>query len=452
LNTAFEIAKRISFYKQKNYTRFIVRLSIAATAISVAAILLTFSIVNGFQSTISSKLYTFWGHIQISAVDGANLKEDSQVIKNIQTIPNIQSASAFLNQTMVLGKDIEIEGLNAKGIADFTNIPNLIQGRLIQKNSQTSAKEIVLSKNIAAKLNIAIGDQVRLYFFQKNQVQERKLTVVGLFHSGIEEYDLKNVFVDIHLLQQLMQDPTAITGYQINVKDLNKIAETQIDIQSKLPDNWVGSASSDLYPQLFDWIQVQNINRNITIVIMLLIAVVNLITCLLILLLERIPMIGSLNAMGATNTMIQKVFLYQASFIAWIGIGLGVLIGLGLSLLQLKFQWIHLDESAYLIDVLPIQIQPLQVVGVIFGTAIICYLSFLLPTIWIKKISPAKAIIPVATAAFKDSAAPYFGIVIGSVINDKMGGRIPFDSLPITNMPSLAKAVVCIDFPSSTAP
>ena len=392
MNTAFEIAKRISFYKQKNYTRFIVRLSIAATAISVAAILLTFSIVNGFQSTISSKLYTFWGHIQISAVDGANLKEDSQVIKNIQTIPNIQSASAFLNQTMVLGKDIEIEGLNAKGIADFTNIPNLIQGRLIQKNSQTSAKEIVLSKNIAAKLNIAIGDQVRLYFFQKNQVQERKLTVVGLFHSGIEEYDLKNVFVDIHLLQQLMQDPTAITGYQINVKDLNKIAETQIDIQSKLPDNWVGSASSDLYPQLFDWIQVQNINRNITIVIMLLIAVVNLITCLLILLLERIPMIGSLNAMGATNTMIQKVFLYQASFIAWIGIGLGVLIGLGLSLLQLKFQWIQLDESAYLIDILPIQIQPLQVIGVIFGTAIVSYLSFLLPTIWIKKISPAKAI------------------------------------------------------------
>ena len=392
MNTAFEIAKRISFYKQKNYTRFIVRLSIAATAISVAAILLTFSIVNGFQSTISSKLYTFWGHIQISAVDGANLKEDSQVIKNIQTIPNIQSASAFLNQTMVLGKDIEIEGLNAKGIADFTNIPNLIQGRLIQKNSQTSAKEIVLSKNIAAKLNIAIGDQVRLYFFQKNQVQERKLTVVGLFHSGIEEYDLKNVFVDIHLLQQLMQDPTAITGYQINVKDLNKIAETQIDIQSKLPDNWVGSASSALYPQLFDWIQVQNINRNITIVIMLLIAVVNLITCLLILLLERIPMIGSLNAMGATNTMIQKVFLYQASFIAWIGIGLGVLIGLGLSLLQLKFQWIQLDESAYLIDVLPIQIQPLQVIGVILGTAIVSYLSFLLPTIWIKKISPAKAI------------------------------------------------------------
>ena len=392
MNTAFEIAKRISFYKQKNYTRFIVRLSIAATAISVAAILLTLSIVNGFQSTISSKLYAFWGHIQIIAINGANINDDSQVTEKIKRISNIQSASAFLNQTMVLAKDVEIEGLNAKGIADFTNIPNLIQGRLIQSNSQSPSKEIILSKNIATKLKIVIGDQVSLYFFQNNQVQERKLIVVGLFHSGIEEYDLKNVFVDIQLLQQMIQTPAAISGYQINLKDLSKLAETQNEIQALLPDNWVNSASANLYPQLFDWIQVQNINRNITIIIMLLIAVVNLITCLLILLLERIPMIGSFNAMGATHAMIQKVFLYQASFIAWIGIGLGLLIGLGLSLLQLKFHWIQLDESAYLIDTLPIQIQPLQVIGVVVGTALVCYLSFLLPTIWVKKISPAKAI------------------------------------------------------------
>ena len=392
MNTALEIAKRISFYKQKNYTRFIVRLSIAATAISVAAILLTFSIVNGFQSTVSDKLFSFWGHLQISSVSGANLSDEAQLAKKIKSIPNIQSASAFLNQTMVLAKDIEIEGLNAKGIADYASIPNLIQGRVIQSDGQSPSKEIVLSKNLATKLHITIGDQVRLYFFQNNQVQERKLSVVGLFHSGIEEYDLKNVFVDIHLLQQLIQAPNAISGYQINVKDLSTIAQTQIDVQSNLPENWVATESKNLYPQLFDWIQVQNINRNITIIIMLFIAIVNLITCLLILLLERVPMIGSLNAMGATHAMIRKVFLYQASFIACAGIGLGVLIGIGLSILQLKFQWIQLNESAYLIDVLPIQIQPLQVIGVIVGTAILCYLSFLLPTIWIKKISPAKAI------------------------------------------------------------
>jgi lipoprotein-releasing system permease protein len=392
LNTAFEIAKRISFYKQKNYTRFIVRLSIAATAISVAAIILTFSIVNGFQSTVSDKIYSFWGHLQIASINGSNLNDDPEIAKRIQAIPNVQSASAYLNQTMVLAKEIEIEGLNAKGIADYNHIPNLFKGRVMQSNGKTLSKEIVVSKKIATKLKIDIGDQVSLYFLQNGQVQERKLKVVGLYHTGIEEYDTKNVFVAIQQLQQLIQSPSAISGYQVNVNDIDVIPETQSKIQSILPDNWVSSASSALYPQLFDWIQVQSINRNITIIIMLFIAIVNLITCLLILLLERIPMIGSLTAMGAAHNMIRSIFLYQASFIAWMGIGLGVIVGLGLSLLQLKFQWIHLDETAYLIDVLPIRIQPIQIIGVIFGTAFVSYISFLLPTLWIKKISPARAV------------------------------------------------------------
>lgn len=392
MNTAFEIAKRISFYKQKNYTRFIVRLSIAATAISVAAIILTFSIVNGFQSTVSDKIYSFWGHLQIASINGSNLNDDPEIAKRIQAIPNVQSASAYLNQTMVLAKEIEIEGLNAKGIADYNHIPNLFKGRVMQSNGKTLSKEIVVSKKIATKLKIDIGDQVSLYFLQNGQVQERKLKVVGLYHTGIEEYDTKNVFVAIQQLQQLIQSPSAISGYQVNVNDIDVIPETQSKIQSILPDNWVSSASSALYPQLFDWIQVQSINRNITIIIMLFIAIVNLITCLLILLLERIPMIGSLTAMGAAHNMIRSIFLYQASFIAWMGIGLGVIVGLGLSLLQLKFQWIHLDEAAYLIDVLPIRIQPIQIIGVIIGTAFVSYLSFLLPTLWIKKISPARAV------------------------------------------------------------
>jgi len=392
LNTAFEIAKRISFYKQKNYTRFIVRLSIAATAISVAAIILTFSIVNGFQSTVSDKIYSFWGHLQIASINGSNLNDDPEIAKRIQAIPNVQSASAYLNQTMVLAKEIEIEGLNAKGIADYNHIPNLFKGRVMQSNGKTLSKEIVVSKKIATKLKIDIGDQVSLYFLQNGQVQERKLKVVGLYHTGIEEYDTKNVFVAIQLLQQIIQSPSAISGYQVNVNDIAVIPETQSKIQSILPDNWVSSASSALYPQLFDWIQVQSINRNITIIIMLFIAIVNLITCLLILLLERIPMIGSLTAMGAAHNVIRSIFLYQASFIAWMGIGLGVIVGLGLSLLQLKFQWIHLDEAAYLIDVLPIRIQPIQIIGVIIGTAFVSYLSFLLPTLWIKKISPASAV------------------------------------------------------------
>lgn len=392
MNTAFEIAKRISFYKQKNYTRFIVRLSIAATAISVAAILLTFSIVNGFQTELSQKIYSFWGQIQISAVSGSALENKPEVVQQITTLPAVQKVAAYLNQPMVLAKALEIEGLNAKGIEEVTATPQVSKGRRLSNDPQSIVKEIMVSKTIADKLQIKLGDQVRLYFFQNGRAQERKLTVVGLFHTGIEEYDSKNVFVDLKLLQQLIQSPNTITGYQIYLNELGNMPQTLSAIQSMLPENWVSSASADVYPQLFDWIEVQEINRNITIIILLFIAIVNLMTCLLILLLERIPMIGTLTAMGASQNMIRKVFVYQASFIAWVGIGLGVFIGLGLSFLQLKYHWIRLDESAYLMDSVPIRIQVDQVIGVIMGTAVVSYISFLIPTIWIKKISPAKAV------------------------------------------------------------
>ena len=392
MNTAFEIAKRISFFKQKNYTRFIVRLSIAATAISVATILLTFSIVNGFQSTISRKVFSFWGHIQITSVDGNFLNENPAILNQLKSNPEIEATTPYLNQTMVLAKEIEIEGLNAKGIANFTMIPDLSKGRTIKLDAQSISREVVISKAIASKLKIDTGDQVKLYFLQNGSVQERKLIVVGLFHTGIEEYDLKNVFVDLKLLQQLVQGSAIINGYQVNLKDLDKVDAVQDNIRNSLPENWVSSASADVYPQLFDWIKVQSINRNITIFIMLLIAIVNLITCLLILILERVPMIGGLTAMGASHQMIRKVFMYQASFITWIGIGLGLLLGMGLSFIQMKFQIIHLDEAAYLVDRLPILIKPMQVIGVLVGTVVVSYLSFLLPTLWIKKMSPAKAV------------------------------------------------------------
>ena len=146
------------------------------------------------------------------------------------------------------------------------------------------------------------------------------------------------------------------------------------------------------YPQIFDWIGVQTTNRNVAITIMLLIAIVNLITCLFILMLERIPMIGTLTAIGASNGFIRQVFIYQASIICWSGVVLGSIIGIGLSLLQQHFGWIQLDETAYFVKTLPIKMVPIQIISILLGTVVISYISFLLPTLWIKRISPAAAI------------------------------------------------------------
>lgn len=388
----FEIAKRISFQKQKNYTRFIVRLSIAATSISVAAILITLSIVNGFQHVVSDKVYSFWGQIRIASVNGAPLTIDNNVALELKKLPAVQSVTPFLNQSIVLAYEQDIEGVVAKGQPSSNATPFIIEGRGIQPLSDRIVSEVVLSQKLAATLKIKLGAEVRMYFFNAGNVQQRKLTVVGLYHSGIEDYDSKFIVVDLKLLQQLNNQPNEIEGYSIALKKDAKIDATNDAVQAKMPVNWVSTTIKDYYPQIFDWIGVQSINRNVTITIMLIIAIVNLLTCLFILMLERVTMIGTLGALGATSGFIRQIFLYQASFICWMGIGLGTLIGLGLCFLQEKFEWIQLDETAYFIKTLPIEFNVTQIASVIIGTALVCYVSFLIPTLWIKKISPTKAI------------------------------------------------------------
>jgi lipoprotein-releasing system permease protein len=216
--------------------------------------------------------------------------------------------------------------------------------------------------------------------------------VIGFYHSGIEEYDRQFVLMNIKNVQKILNNYTQIEGYAVTLKkDLytDKVLDA---LQKKLPEGWVATPIKDYYPQIFDWIGVQTINRNVAITIMLIIAIVNLITCLFILMLERVSMIGTLTAMGASNSFIRQVFIYQASIICWSGIILGSILGLALSLLQQYFGWIQLDETAYFIKTLPIKIVPTQIVVIVFGTALISYISFLLPTLWIKRISPAAAI------------------------------------------------------------
>ena len=393
MSTAFEIAKRISFQKQKNYTRFIVRISIAATAISVAAILLTFSIVNGFQATIANKVYQFWGHIRVASVSGESINQDGKTTTAFQQNPAVKTITAFINQSTVLSFAQDIEGVVARGLPTQSQIPFLRKGTGFTSTTEKDSilNETIISDNIATKLNIQLGATVRLYFLNTGSVQQRKLKVVGIYHSGIEEYDSQFVLVDIKLLQQLNNNKL-VEGYSIVLNENTPIEATNDAIQKILPENWVATSIKNYYPQIFDWIGVQTINRNVTITIMLIIAVINLLTCLFILMLERITMIGTLTALGASQNLIRKIFLYQASFICWTGILLGAFIGLGLSFLQEKFGFIQLDESAYFIKELPIKMDAVQIISVLIGTAIISYISFLLPTLWIKKISPAKAI------------------------------------------------------------
>ena len=397
MSTPFDIARKISFQKQKSYTRFIVRLSIAATAISVAAIIITLSIVNGFQESISEKVFKFWGHIRIGSVSGLPINENETPLKINNA--NIKSVTPYVSQSSVLSYKQDIEGVVVKGIPTNSNIPFITKGKSFENNNQQinstdsiNRNSIIISDALALKLNIPLDSSIRLYFMNNGLVQQRKMKVIGWYHSGIEEYDRQFVMIDIKMLQQLNQNYNQVDGYTVQLINDQKMDNVANEIQATLPQNLVATNITDYYPQIFDWINVQSVNRNVIITILLIIAIVNLLTCLFILMLERVNMIGTLTALGASHGFIRTIFLYQASFICWMGIGIGSIIGIGFSLLQQYFSWIQLDETAYFIKTMPIKMYPTQIVLVILGTAFISYISFLIPTLWIKKIDPAKAI------------------------------------------------------------
>ena len=392
MNTAFEIAKRMSFQKSKSNTSFIVKLSIAATSISIAAIILTLSIVNGFQEQIAQKVYQFWGTVRINAINGNVLNESPQLVNAIQQLPEIKQVEPYATQTAVIAYHKEMEGIIVKGINKGQAIPFLHMSSNLNQLFIEKSNETVLSQEIANKIGATIGSVVRVNFLQNGKVQERRFLVKGIYHSGIEEYDAEFIYIDLGVLQFLNSGSREISGYSIHINENSDLPNLIQKIQSLCPPNTVATSIEEDYPQIFDWIGVQTVNRNVAVTIMLIIAVVNLLTCLFILILERVHMIGTLSAMGANEQFIRKVFLYQVSFINWMGIAIGSVIGIGLSLLQYYTGWIQLDETAYFMKTLPIKIVPLQIIMVIVGTLIISYISFLIPTIWINKISPAKTI------------------------------------------------------------
>lgn len=392
MNTAFEIAKRMSFQKSKSNTSFIVKLSIAATSISIAAIILTLSIVNGFQEQIAQKVYQFWGTVRINAINGNVLNESPQLVNAIQQLPEIKQVEPYATQTAVIAYQKEMEGIIVKGINKGQAIPFLHMSSNLNQLFIEKSNETVLSQEIANKIGATIGSVVRVNFLQNGKVQERRFLVKGIYHSGIEEYDAEFIYIDLGVLQFLNSGSREISGYSIHINENSDLPNLIQKIQSLCPPNTVATSIEEDYPQIFDWIGVQTVNRNVAVTIMLIIAVVNLLTCLFILILERVHMIGTLSAMGANEQFIRKVFLYQVSFINWMGIAIGSVIGIGLSLLQYHTGWIQLDETAYFMKTLPIKMVPLQIIMVIIGTLMISYISFLIPTIWINKISPAKTI------------------------------------------------------------
>lgn len=369
--------------------------------------IVTLAFASGFQKTISDKVFSFWGHIRVHNYEASRISiaEETPVFRNdsvtnlVKTVPEIQNVQAYATRNAILKTSENIEGVLFKGVEKEYNFKNiqkfLIRGRWINFADTGYSTEINLSESMAKELKLGVNDKVLIYFVQSGGAspRPRKLTVAGIFKTGIEEYDKLIALGDLKLIQRLNNwKPNQIGGYELFLKDFNKMDQVSEDILYKVPMDLRSSTIREIFPNIFDWLTLQNKTIYIILIIMVIIATLNLVTCLLILVLERTRMVGILKAIGAKNIMIQKVFLIQGAIISLTGLAGGNILGLFVCWLQQRFGFIKLPEDAYYISQAAVDVVWWEVVAVNIFTFIICFLVLMIPTMVIKKIQPVKAI------------------------------------------------------------
>ncbi len=402
------IANRIAFNQQKSFSRFIIRLSIVATVISVAVMIVTLAFVNGFQETVSNKVFSFCGHIRVQYKQPgrAAIAEEIAIEKNDTTVaeikkdPRVTSIHPFATRYAILKTKEEMEGVLMKGLDtsyDFNHLkPFLQQGRWLRFNDSSYTREIIISTHTAKQLDLKVNDKILIYFIRPDgTLRPDKLEISGIYKTGIEDYDKNFVIGDLKLIQRSNDwNQTEIGGYEIFLHDYTQMQKVSEDLYAlaKFPETWDTKPIRDVYPNIFDWLNMQNVTRNVLIGFMILVALINLITCLIILVLERIRMVGVLKAIGASDWTVQKIFLRHSIIITATGIILGAGLGLSLLMLQQKTGFITLQEEAYYMSTAAVKIVWWQVAAVCGGTLVVSFLVLTIPSYIVRKVRPVKAI------------------------------------------------------------
>ncbi len=408
MNLSSFIAQRIAFNQQKSFSRFIIRLSVAATIISVAVMIITLSFVNGFQDTVSQKVFSFWGHVRVgyrqpmkaSIAEEEPIESNNPLVKSIKAMPQVQSVHPFATKYAILKTADEMEGVLLKGLDTSYNFNHLSsflkEGRWVQFNDSSYSREIVVSTYTANQLHLKLNDRILIYFVRPDgSLRPDRLTIVGIYKTSIEEYDKTFAIGDIKLIRRLNGwDAGEIGGYEVFLKDYNQMdmVSNAIYNSDQIPQEWETKTIKEIYPNIFDWLNVINTNSTVLITIMIIIAVINLITCLIILVLERLRMIGILKALGATNWTVQKIFLYHSVIITIMGIVGGTLFALAILWLQQATGFVRLPEDAYYMDRASVKILWWQVAAVGIGTLLVSLLVLFIPSFIVRRVQPIKAI------------------------------------------------------------
>ena len=433
----FFISKRI-IRNNKGFSKPIVNIAILGISLGLAVMIITLAIVTGFQNEIRDKVIGFGAHIQITNYDNNESFEGTPIsrkqpflaelnrnkaIRHIQcfatkagiiktrpsshpaSLPNGTSGRAKGSNTNApSGVGVseeqtsgELQGVVVKGVGsdfdwDFFK-KNIIEGAAFTVQDSVKSDKILISKFHAEKLKLKLNDTIIIYFIQNQQQRARKFSVCGIYSTGLGDiFDQIYVIADIAHIQKLNNwDNNSIGGFEILLNDYKKLGEATDAVNASIGYDFLAKSIKDVNRQVFSWLDAQDINAEVVVILMALVAAINMISALLILILERTSMIGTVKALGMTNWSVRKIFLYNASYLIGRGMLWGNIAGISLCLLQKQFKFISLDEATYYLSSIPINLNAMHILLLNGGTFSLCLLMLILPSYIITYITPVKA-------------------------------------------------------------
>lgn len=399
---AWFIVRKLALNQSPSFSRFIIRIAVAAVALSLTVMIVATSMVRGFQKEIKQKVYGFWGHIHVTKFnadreqDAEPLSIDRDFYPSIEDRKGIEHVQMYANKAGIIKAKKQIEGIILKGVGkDFSwefFQEYLVKGKIFKVTDTSTKDKVVISQYTADRLNLEVGDPFLVYFIQ-DPPRVRKLTITGIYDSGLGEFDKFYALVDIGHIRDLNGwEEKQVGGFEVFIDDVDQLRQRSDDVYKAIGPDLYAESIKNKIPNIFDWLQLQNMNEIVILVLMVLVAAINMISVLLILILERTNMIGILKAFGATNWTVRKVFILNAAYIIGLGLLWGNVLGLGICFVQDYFEVITLPQKSYYVSVAPIYINPLIIVLLNAGTLTLCTLSIVAPTYLVSRISPIKAI------------------------------------------------------------
>lgn len=411
MNLPFFLARRI--YSDSGNGRKVSKpalyIATAGVAIGLAVMIISVCVVFGFKHTIRNKVIGLGSDITVASYNTLHGMDQCPVFigdsmtQVIERTPGIAHIQKYAMTQGILKTDCDFMGVAFKGIAeeyDTTFIHSCMKEGAIPKFSDSKgSNKILVSKNIADKLKVKAGDKIFAYFINGTDIKARRFTVSGVYQTNLTKFDEALCFCDLYTAAKINGwQPDQVTGAEISIKDFKQIdtaADYLVKNVNRVTDKFGSSFSSEtvqeMYPQIFSWLDLLDLNVWIILALMTCVAAITIISGLLIIILERITMIGLLKSLGCRNSVVRHTFMWFATFIVGRGILIGDIIGIGIVLLQSMTRIVKLDASVYYVDYVPVELNIPLVVAINIATLVICLLAFVGPSFIVSHITPAKS-------------------------------------------------------------